>query len=146
KLIAALAPWEASNNKTILNEARYEIARSVARARGQKLPPVGQMKPQQIIDYLQENAPPVYDPFCGGGSIPLEAQRPGLRAMGSDLNPVAVLISKALVEFPPKFADRKPINPEVSELHQWKGGRGLPMTFATMAAGCANRPRRRSGT
>ena len=57
-----------------------------------------------ILDYLQTKAPPVYDPFCGGGSIPLEAQRLGLRAYGSDLNPVAVLIGKALVEIPPKFA------------------------------------------
>jgi putative DNA methylase len=125
KLIAALVPWEASNNATILNEARYEIARSMARGRGDKLPAIGQMKPQQIINYLQEKAPPVYDPFSGGGSIPLEAQRLGLRAMGSDLNPVAVLIGKALVEFPPKFAGRKPVNPEVNELHQWKGAQGL---------------------
>jgi putative DNA methylase len=125
KLIAALVPWEASNNNLVLNEARYEIARSVARGRGDKLPPIGQMTPQKIIDYLQENAPPVCDPFSGGGSIPLEAQRLGLKAMGSDLNPVAVLIGKALVEFPPKFAGRKPVNPEVNELHQWKGAEGL---------------------
>jgi putative DNA methylase len=125
KLIAALVPWEASNNEMILNEARYEIARSVARGRGEKLPPIGQMKPQQIIGYLQENAPPVYDPFSGGGSIPLEAQRLGLKGMGSDLNPVAVLIGKALVELPPKFAGRKPVNPEVNELHQWEGAQGL---------------------
>jgi putative DNA methylase len=125
KLIAALVPWEASNNETILDQARYEIARSLARGRGDKLPPIGKMKPQQIIDYLQEKAPPVYDPFCGGGSIPLEAQRFGLKAIGSDLNPVAVLISKALIEFPPKFAGRKPVNPDTNELGQWRGAEGL---------------------
>jgi putative DNA methylase len=125
KIVAALVPWEASNNETILNEARYEIARSVARARGEKLPPIGQMRPHQIVDYLQTNAPPVYDPFSGGGSIPLEAQRLGLKAIGSDLNPVAVLIGKALVEFPPSFAGRKPVNPEVNELHQWRAAQGL---------------------
>jgi putative DNA methylase len=125
KLITALVPWDASNNETILHEARYEIARSVARGRGDKLPPISYMKSQQIIDYLQEKAPPVYDPFSGGGSIPLEAQRLGLKAIGSDLNPVAVLIGKALIEFPPKFAGRKPVNPEVNELHQWKGAQGL---------------------
>ncbi len=65
-----------------------------------------------ILRYLQTKAPPVYDPFCGGGSIPLEAQRLGLRAYGSDLNPVAVLISKALVEIPPKFAGLPPVNPK----------------------------------
>jgi putative DNA methylase len=125
KLIGTLVPWEASSNETILNAARYEIARSVARGRGEKLPPIGQMRPQQIIEYLQTHAPPVYDPFSGGGSIPLEAQRLGLKAMGSDLNPVAVLIGKALVEFPSKFAGRKPMNPDVNELHQWKGAQGL---------------------
>jgi putative DNA methylase len=124
-LIERLVPWEASTNEMILTEARYEIARSVARGRGETLPPLAQMKPQAIIDYLQTNAPPVYDPFSGGGSIPLEAQRLGLKAIGSDLNPVAVLIGKALVEFPPKFAGRKPVNPEVNELHQWKGAQGL---------------------
>jgi putative DNA methylase len=125
KLIEHLVPWEASINEMILTEARYEIAQSVARGRGEKLPPLAQMKPQSIIDYLQTNAPPVYDPFSGGGSIPLEAQRLGLKAMGSDLNPVAVLIGKAMIEFPPKFAGRKPVNPEVNELHQWKGAQGL---------------------
>src|SRR5258705_4877666 len=112
RLIEKLVPWEASTNEMILNEARYEIARSVARGRGETLPLIAHMRPQQIIDYLQEHAPRVYDPFSGGGSIPLEAQRLGLRAMGSDLNPVAVLIGKALIEFPPKFAGRKPVNPE----------------------------------
>src|SRR6266404_9924001 len=125
RLIERLVLWEASNNETVLNEARYEIARSVARGRGEALLPIGQMKPQDIIDYLQANAPPVYDPFSGGGSIPLEAQRLGLKALGSDINPVAVLIGKALIEFPPKFAGRKPVNPEVNELHQWKGAQGL---------------------
>lgn len=124
-LIERLVPWEASDNEMILTEARYEIARSVARDRGDTLPPLAQIKPQAIINYLQTNAPPVYDPFSGGGSIPLEAQRLGLKATGSDLNPVAVLIGKALIEYPPKFAGRKPVNPEVNELHQWNGAQGL---------------------
>jgi putative DNA methylase len=125
RLIEHLVPWEASTNEMILTEARYEIARSVARGRSETLPPLAQMKPQAIIDYLQTNAPPVYDPFSGGGSIPLEAQRLGLKALGSDLNPVAVVIGKALVEFPPKFAGCKPVHPEVNELQQWKGAQGL---------------------
>lgn len=60
----------------------------------------------------QAGPPPVYDPFCGGGSIPLEAQRLGLEAHASDLNPVPVLINKALIEIPPKFAGKPPVNPE----------------------------------
>ncbi|MCY2954920.1 MAG: DUF1156 domain-containing protein [Planctomycetota bacterium] len=68
--------------------------------------------PWAVNAFLAEHAPPVLDPFCGGGSIPLEAQRLGLRAYASDLNPVPVLITKALIEIPPKFAGRPPVNPE----------------------------------
>ena len=81
--------------------------------------------------YLLDHAPPVYDPFCGGGSIPLEAQRLGLRAMASDLNPVAVMITKALIEFPPKFAGLPPVNPaaraELKRGGEWNavGAQGL---------------------
>ncbi len=64
-----------------------------------------------VNHFLSEYAPPVLDPFAGGGSIPLEAQRLGLRAHASDLNPVAVLINKALIEIPPKFAGMPPVNP-----------------------------------
>jgi putative DNA methylase len=80
------------------------------------------------------NPPAVYDPFSGGGSIPLEAQRLGLEAYGSDLNPVAVMIGKALIEIPPKFAGLPPVNPEYrsrSEVETvldpkiWKGAQGL---------------------
>jgi putative DNA methylase len=124
-LIERLIIWENSNNELVLTEARYEIARSIARARGDKLPSLAQMGPQNIVDYLQENAPPICDPFCGAGSIPLEAQRLGLKIASSDLNPVAVIVSKALVEFPLKFAGRKPVNPEVDELRQWMRAEGL---------------------
>lgn len=123
KVIEAMVPWEASNNETIINSARWEIARSVAWGLGEEPPPPSDGK--AILDYLQTKAPPVYDPFSGGGSIPLEAQRLGLRAYGSDLNPVAVLIGKALVEIPPKFAGLPPVNPEAqAELKRggsWNG-------------------------
>jgi putative DNA methylase len=125
-IIARMVLWEASNNEAILNEARFEIARSVAWGLGEEPP----TKPSDVLAYLQTKAPPVYDPFCGGGSIPLEAQRLGLRAYGSDLNPVAVLISKALVEIPPKFAGMAPMNPEARAnpgliARDWKGAQGL---------------------
>ncbi len=120
KIIERLVPWEASNDEAILNEARWEIARSVAWGLGEEPPPKTNSK--AILDYLQTKSPPVYDPFSGGGSIPLEAQRLGLRAYGSDLNPVAVLIGKALVEIPPKFAGRPPVNPK-SQAELKRGGR-----------------------
>jgi putative DNA methylase len=129
RIIEDMVPWEASNNEHILNAARWEIARSVAWGLGEEPPP--KQDTQAILDYLQTKAPPVYDPFSGGGSIPLEAQRLGLRAYGSDLNPVAVLIGKALVEIPPRFADKPPVNAELlDELDrggswQGKGAEGL---------------------
>lgn len=109
RVIERIVPWEASIDETILMDARWEIARSVAWGLGEEPPPRHDGK--AILDYLQTKGPPVCDPFSGGGSIPLEAQRLGLRAYGSDLNPVAVLIGKALVEVPPKFAGQAPVNP-----------------------------------
>ena len=88
-IIERLVIWENVNNKTVLDEAKAEIAKST-----------------------NGHPPAIYDPFCGGGSIPLEAQRLGLETFASDLNPVAVLITKALIEIAPKFANLAPINPE----------------------------------
>ena len=90
--------------------------------------------PEVVNHFLATYAPPVLDPFAGGGSIPLEAQRLGLRAHASDLNPVPVLINKALIEIPPKFAGHPPINPAWQHKHQsektlhstsWHGAQGL---------------------
>ncbi len=106
-IIARLVQWKSSNDARVIGDARREIARSVARALSEA-PPEGKAA---VDAFLAEKAPPVADPFCGGGSIPLEAQRLGLRAHGSDLNPVAVLITRALVEIPPRFAGRPPIHP-----------------------------------
>ncbi len=105
RIIEDLVKWENINNAEVLGAARREILKST-----------------------DGNPPPVYDPFCGGGSIPLEAQRLGLEAHGSDLNPVAVLITKALIEIPPKFKDLPPVNPESRsqlKVNQWRGAQGL---------------------
>ncbi|MCL4271898.1 MAG: DUF1156 domain-containing protein [Anaerolineales bacterium] len=106
-IIEELVKWENSNNEEVLDRAKLEIARSVARNLDVDVP-VGK---EAIRDFLATKAPPVLDPFAGGGSIPLEAQRLGLRAYASDLNPVAVLINKALIEIPPKFANMPPVHP-----------------------------------
>jgi putative DNA methylase len=105
-IIRELVKWENSNEPRVLNAARAEIMRS-----------------------CNGKPPPVYDPFCGGGSIPLEAQRLGLEAHASDLNPVPVLINKALIEIPPKFSGKPPVNPEaktkLSASGSWRGAAGL---------------------
>ncbi len=96
-IIEDLVKWENSTNEEVLERARAEIRRSCG-----------------------GDLPPVYDPFSGGGSIPLEAQRLGLPAYGSDLNPVAVMIGKAMIEIPPKFKDMAPIHP--GDLEAGHGG------------------------
>jgi len=109
KIIEDLVKWENINDEKIMGKARREIQKSTG-----------------------GNPPPVLDPFCGGGSIPLEAQRLGLEAHASDLNPVAVLITKAMIEIPPKFANQPPVNPEARKKMQrkiegqdWPGASGL---------------------
>jgi putative DNA methylase len=102
KIIEELVKWENINNERVLEAARTEILKSTG-----------------------GNPPPVLDPFCGGGSIPLEAQRLGLKAYASDLNPIAVLITKALIEIPPKFAGMPPVHPGAQRSIQWQGAKGL---------------------
>jgi putative DNA methylase len=105
-ILERLVVWENSNDEKLLAEAKAEISRST-----------------------DGNIPEFLDPFAGGGAIPLEAQRLGLKAHASDLNPVAVMINKAMIEIPPKFQGLPPVNPEAraklgSEL-AWKGSTGL---------------------
>ncbi len=104
-IIERLVVWENVRDEKLLTEAHAEIVKSA---------PDGQ-------------PPAILDPFAGGGTIPLEAQRLGLEAQASDLNPVAVLINKALVEFPPKFKDQPPIFPgrADSQIRMWEGIEGL---------------------
>ena len=137
-IIRKLVEWENTDEnqpavKALLAKARYEIARSVARSRGETAP----TDPAEVLNYLREHTLPIYDPFAGGGSIPLEAQRLGLKAIASDLNPVAVLLNKALIEIPPKFRNRPPVNPEADRIGMmvgkgkkqqrlpWRGASGL---------------------
>jgi len=103
-IIERLVVWENTRDQVLLDEAHAEILKSTGG------------KP-----------PPIVDPFAGGGTIPLEAQRLGLEAHASDLNPVAVLINKALIEIPPKFAGRSPVFPGLadSRLGGWEGATGL---------------------
>jgi len=126
RIIEELVKWENTTNEAVLHAARVEIACSAARNYGIALPHV--LTPAEVADALKRYAPPVLDPFAGGGSIPLEAQRLGLEAHASDLNPVAVLICKALIEIPPKFSGRPPVNPESRKTllkREWGGAQGL---------------------
>lgn len=126
QVVRGLVSWDDVNdpNSGVLEAAQREIARCLAWERGEEPP----TKPDAVRAYIAQYAPPVYDPFAGGGSIPLEAQRLGLEAHASDLNPVAVLINKALIEIPPRFKDQAPVNPEdraKKNISSWRGAQGL---------------------
>ena len=123
-IIKRLVIWKTCNDENLLAAARREIAISAARNNGEN--PTACRKqfesdPEAVLQYLHDHCPAVYDPFCGGGSIPLEAQRLGLRARASDLNPLAVLLNKAMIELPPKFHDQNPVNPDADPLGMFTG-------------------------
>jgi putative DNA methylase len=103
EIIERLVVWENSGDQALLDQAHQEILKST-----------------------DGNPPPILDPFAGGGTIPLEAQRLGLEAHASDLNPVAVLINKALIEIPPRFAGHPPVFPGLAgERLEWREADGL---------------------
>lgn len=128
ELIRQLVKWETTDetredSRDIVNAARYEIAKSVARTHETKPPPSND--PAAVMEFLEKDGPEIYDPFAGGGSIPLEAQRLGLRAAASDLNPVPVLINKAMIELAPEHSGEPPVNPEDSSKIDGKRRHGL---------------------
>ncbi len=105
-ILRKLVVWENTNNEEVLNEAWEEIRKSWMETCA-----LNKDHPQSKELFDPEKLPAFHDPFAGGGAIPLEAQRLGLESWASDLNPVAVLINKAMIEIPPKFAGRKPVGP-----------------------------------
>ena len=103
RVLERLVRWDQSDGEDVLLEARAEIDRC-----------------------FPDGPPPVLDPFGGGGAIPLEAQRLGLRALSGDLNPVAVLIQKSMTEIPPRFTGRAPVHPDLSSaLGAWDRLQGM---------------------
>ena len=125
RLIEELVKWENTTNEALLEEARREIRKSWRRSCNEN-----RKHPRAAELFDPERLPAFHDPFAGGGALPLEAQRLGLEAHASDLNPVAVLINKAMIEIPPRFGGLAPVNLEVRrdpELFQreWKGAEGL---------------------
>lgn len=126
KIIEDLVKWENTNNSEVLNAAKAEIWKS-----WRETCILNKNHPQAAELFNPDKLPAFHDPFAGGGSIPLEAQRLGLEAWASDLNPVAVTINKAMIEIPPKFAGRAPIGPAVRGgkterlPEQWTGASGL---------------------
>ncbi|MCF8152432.1 MAG: DUF1156 domain-containing protein [Sulfuritalea sp.] len=126
-ILERLVLWENTNNEAVLEEARAEIRKS-----WRETCELNRNHPQAAELFNPDKLPAFHDPFAGGGALPLEAQRLGLEAYASDLNPVAVTINKAMIEIPPRFAGRKPVGPlplgekKNVDMHEdWSGARGL---------------------
>ena len=124
-IIEALVLWENTTNEEVLKPARREIWQSWRRACAENA-----AHPRAAEMFDRYKLPAFHDPFAGGGALPLEAQRLGLEAHASDLNPVAVLINKAMIEIPPRFAGQAPVNPAVRQEKRliergWTGAQGL---------------------
>ena len=126
KIIEDLVKWENTTNEDVLERAREEIRKS-----WRETCRLNRDHPQAAELFNPDELPAFHDPFAGGGALPLEAQRLGLEAWASDLNPVAVTINKAMIEIPPKFAGRAPVGPippstkEALTMSEWKGAQGL---------------------
>ena len=123
EILRELVRWENTTNEKVLERARTEIWQSWRRACAENAD-----HPLAAELFDRHRLPAFYDPFAGGGAIPLEAQRLGMEAHASDLNPVAVLITKAMIEIPPRFAGRPPVQPSGGKnltTQGWQGAAGL---------------------
>lgn len=125
RIIEELVKWENTTNEVLLQQARDEIWQSWRYTCAEN---AGHPRAKELFDRFK--LPGFHDPFAGGGALPLEAQRLGLESYASDLNPVAVLINKAMIEIPPRFASKPPVNPDMEKKtdlagREWKGAQGL---------------------
>jgi putative DNA methylase len=141
RIIEDLVQWENNSNEEVLERARAEIWQSWRSACADY---ADHPRAKEFFD--RQKLPAFHDPFAGGGALPLEAQRLGLESFASDLNPVAVLINKAMIEIPPKFAGKPPVNLEAQGDKRlvsktWRGAQGWLQTCGTMGNGCATRPK-----
>lgn len=122
EILEELVTWNATGDQAVLARAKAEIDRC-----------------------YPDGPPPVLDPFGGGGAIPLEAQRLGLTALAGDLNPVAVLIQRAMIEIPPRFAGKPAVHPNVDERTTWHGTEGLAADIETYGRWMRDEAERRIG-
>lgn len=125
KIIEELVLWENTTDETVLDKAREEICKS-----WRDTCELNKDHPEAKTLFDPQRIPCLHDPFAGGGAIPLEAQRLGLEAHATDLNPVAVLINKAMIEIPPKFANKPSVNPDARKAKslvasELRGAQGL---------------------
>jgi putative DNA methylase len=145
RIIEDLVIWENTTNEAVLQAARNEIWESWRRACAENAD-----HPRAKELFNRKMLPAFHDPFAGGGALPLEAQRLGLESYATDLNPVAVLINKAMIEIPPRFAGRPPVSPEIRKEktlldREWRGAQGLAADVRFYGQWMRNEAERRIG-
>ena len=148
KIITDLVQWENTCNEEVLRQARTEIRNS-----WRAVCELNKDHPQVEELFNPDNLPAFHDPFAGGGALPLEAQRLGLESYASDLNPVAVTINKAMIEFPPRFAGRPPVGPDLEGKGQsrivpksWPGVTGVAEDVRRYGAWMRDEAKKRVGS
>lgn len=148
RLITELVQWESTTNEAVLSRARAEI-----RASWKETCEANRGHPEAKTLFDPDKLPAFHDPFAGGGAIPVEAQRLGLETYATDLNPVAVLINKAMIEVPPKFAGRPPIGPvskvekqtKAKATEDWSRAKGLAEDIRRYGAWMRDEAQKRIG-
>lgn len=146
-IIKKLVQWDSTNDQSILSEAREEIWKS-----WRETCALNKSHPRASELFNPEKLPAFHDPFAGGGAIPLEAQRLGLESNASDLNPVAVVINKAMIELPRKFSGFPPVGPRLENDRQeklqqeWSGAKGLSEDVRRYGAWMLREAKRRIGS
>lgn len=144
KIIEDLVKWENTTNEEVLEQARVEIRRS-----WREVCELNRDHPDASALFNPEKLPGLHDPFAGGGAIPLEAQRLGLEAYASDLNPLAAVINKAMIEVPPRFSGRSPVGPHDGALglrRSWPSTSGLAEDVRRYGRWIRDEAQRRIGT
>ncbi len=140
-IIEDLVKWENTTNEAVIKPAREAIRQS-----WRETCELNKNHPKAKELFDPAKMPGLHDPFAGGGSIPLEAQRLGLDAYASDLNPVAVLINKAMIEIPPRFAGKPPVHPTVGNaVMTWNGAAGLAEDIRQYGAWIRDEAQKRIG-
>ena len=127
--------WPTEKKQNAERERLFDIIRRMMGKKLHDAPEVYAEAKAEMLKYCDGKLPPVFDPFAGGGSIPLEASRLGFKAHAGDLNPVAVLLNKCNLELAPQWSGYAPVNPKIAPTNRWKRslegnsrvGRGCPL-------------------
>lgn len=104
--------WPSEKEQNAERERLFDLIREMMGKQLHEHPEVYERARAEMLEHCDGRLPPLFDPFAGGGSIPLEASRLGFEAHAGDLNPIAVLLNQCNLDLAPQWADFPPVNPE----------------------------------